>query len=106
MAKNVYGASKVEYSKKALRALKRIKDEGLDGMDVCMAKTQYSITDDPTKLGWPKNFSIYVEDIMISSGVNFAVPLLGEIMTMPGLPKHPISEEVDIDDDGNITGLL
>ncbi|MEM3317924.1 MAG: formate--tetrahydrofolate ligase [Thermoplasmatales archaeon] len=106
IAKNVYGASKVEYSKKALRALKRIKDEGLDGMDVCMAKTQYSITDDPAKLGWPKNFSIYVEDIMISSGVNFAVPLLGEIMTMPGLPKHPISEEVDIDDDGNITGLL
>ncbi|MEM0129847.1 MAG: formate--tetrahydrofolate ligase [Thermoplasmatales archaeon] len=106
IAKNVYGASKVEYSKKALRALKRIKDEGLDGMDVCMAKTQYSITDDQTKLGWPKNFSINIEDIMISSGVNFAVPLLGEIMTMPGLPKHPISEEVDIDDDGNITGLL
>ncbi|MEM4090249.1 MAG: formate--tetrahydrofolate ligase [Thermoplasmatales archaeon] len=106
IATKVYGASKIEYSKKALRALKRIKDEDLDNMDVCMAKTQYSITDDQTKLGWPKNFTITIEDIMISSGVGFAVPLLGEIMTMPGLPKHPISEEVDIDDDGNITGLL
>ncbi|MEM0141310.1 MAG: formate--tetrahydrofolate ligase [Thermoplasmatales archaeon] len=106
IATKVYGASKIEYSKKALRALKRIKDEDLDNMDVCMAKTQYSITDDQTKLGWPKNFTITIEDIMISSGVGFAVPLLGEIMTMPGLPRHPISEEVDIDDDGNITGLL
>ncbi|MEM0128115.1 MAG: formate--tetrahydrofolate ligase, partial [Thermoplasmatales archaeon] len=74
IATKVYGASKIEYSKKALRALKRIKDEDLDNMDVCMAKTQYSITDDQTKLGWPKNFTITIEDIMISSGVGFAVP--------------------------------
>ncbi|MGC8645009.1 MAG: formate--tetrahydrofolate ligase [Thermoplasmata archaeon] len=106
IATKVYGASKIEYSRKALRVLKRVREEGLDYMDVCMAKTQYSITDDQTKLGWPKNFTINIEDIMISSGVGFAVPLLGEIMTMPGLPKHPISEEVNIDDEGNITGLL
>jgi formate--tetrahydrofolate ligase len=106
IATKVYGASKIEYSKKALRVLKRVKDENLDYLDVCMAKTQYSITDDQTKLGWPKNFTITIEDIMLSTGVGFAVPLLGEIMTMPGLPKHPISEEVNIDETGNITGLL
>lgn len=106
IALKVYGASKTEYSKKALRVLKRIRDEKLDFLDVCMAKTQYSITDDQTKLGWPKGFTITIEDIMLSTGVGFAVPLLGEMMTMPGLPKHPISEEVNIDDKGNITGLL
>ncbi len=106
VATKVYGAAKIEYSKKAMRVLKRVKDEKLDQLDVCMAKTQYSITDDQTKLGWPKNFTITIEDIMLSTGVGFAVPLLGEIMTMPGLPKHPISEEVNIDERGNITGLL
>ncbi len=106
VASKVYGASKIEYSKKAMKVLKRVKDENLEFLDVCMAKTQYSITDDQTKLGWPKNFTIAIEDIMLSTGVGFAVPLLGEIMTMPGLPKHPISEEVNIDEAGNITGLL
>jgi formate--tetrahydrofolate ligase len=106
IASKVYGASKIEYSKKALRVLKRVKDENLDFLDVCMAKTQYSITDDQNKLGWPKDFTISIQDIMLSTGVGFAVPLLGEIMTMPGLPKHPISEEVNIDERGNITGLL
>ncbi len=106
VATRVYGARKVEYSKKALRVLKRVKEENLDHLDVCMAKTQYSISDDPTKLGWPRDFTINIEDIVLSTGVGFAVPLLGEIMTMPGLPKHPISEEVNIDEEGNITGLL
>ncbi len=106
IATKVYGASKIEYSKKALRVLKRVKDEKLDFLDVCMAKTQYSISDDQNKLGWPKEFTITIEDIMLSTGVGFAVPLLGEIMTMPGLPKHPISEEVNIDERGDITGLL
>jgi len=106
IAKKVYGAKNVEYSKKALAVLKQIKENNLDYLDVCMAKNQYSITDDQTRLGWPKDFTIKIQDIMLSTGVGFAVPLLGEIMTMPGLPKHPISEEVDIDDEGNITGLL
>ncbi len=106
IATKVYRASKIEYSKKALRVLKRVKDEKLDFLDVCMAKTQYSISDDQNKLGWPKDFTITIEDIMLSTGVGFAVPLLGEIMTMPGLPKHPISEEVNIDERGDITGLL
>ena len=106
IATKVYRASKIEYSKKALRVLKRVKDEKLDFLDVCMAKTQYSISDDQNKLGWPKEFTITIEDIMLSTGVGFAVPLLGEIMTMPGLPKHPISEEVNIDERGDITGLL
>ncbi len=106
IAKNVYGATAVEYSKKALSVLKEIDENNLNDFDVCMAKTQYSISDDPNKLGWPKNFTIKIQDIMLSGGVKFAVPLTGEIMTMPGLPKHPISEEVDIDDEGNIHGLL
>ncbi len=106
IAKMVYGAEGVEYSKKALSVLKEIDENNLNDFDVCMAKTQYSISDDPNKLGWPKNFTIKVQDIMLSGGVKFAVPLTGEIMTMPGLPKHPISEEVDIDDEGNIHGLL
>ncbi len=106
IAKKVYGAKNVEYSKKALSVLKQIRENNLEYLDVCMAKNQYSITDDQTKLGWPKDFTIKIQDIMLSTGVGFAVPLLGEIMTMPGLPKHPISEEVDIDDEGNITGLL
>lgn len=106
IARNVYGAKEVEFSKKAMAVLKQIKMENLDFMDVCIAKTQYSITDDQTKLGWPKDFVLKIQDIMLSTGVGFAVPLSGEIMTMPGLPKHPISEEVDIDEEGNITGLL
>ncbi len=106
IAKTVYGASGVEFSKKALSVLKEIDENNLNDFDVCMAKTQYSISDDQNKLGWPKNFTIKVQDIMLSGGVKFAVPLTGEIMTMPGLPKHPISEEVDIDDEGNIHGLL
>ncbi|MGC8562264.1 MAG: formate--tetrahydrofolate ligase [Thermoplasmata archaeon] len=106
VASKVYGAAKIQYSKKAMRVLKRVKDENLDYLDICMAKTQYSISDDQNKLGWPKGFTITIEDIMLSTGVGFAVPLLGEIMTMPGLPKHPISEEVNIDERGNITGLL
>lgn len=106
VAKNAYGAKSVRYSKEALSALKKAKDEGLNNLEVCMAKTQYSITDDQTKLGWPKDFVITIENITLSTGVGFAVPLLGNIMTMPGLPRHPITEEVDIDDEGNITGLL
>jgi formate--tetrahydrofolate ligase len=106
IARNVYGAASVEYSKKALSVMKRVREENLDYLDVCMAKTQYSVSDDQSKLGWPKNFVITIQDIMLLTGVGFAVPLLGDIMTMPGLPKHPISEEVNIDDEGNITGLL
>ncbi len=105
IAKNVYGAKEVKFQKKAERDLKNISDLGLDKMHVCMAKTQYSVSDNPKLLGWPKNFSITVKSVAISSGAGFAVPMLGDIMTMPGLPKVPAAEGIDLTDDGEITGL-
>lgn len=106
IAEKVYGASKVVFQKKAERDLKKIEELGLNGMHVCMAKTQYSVTDDPKLMGWPKGFTITVKSIAISSGAGFAVPMLGDIMTMPGLPKVPAAEEVDLTDDGEIVGLF
>ena len=105
IAKKVYGAKEVKFQKKAERDLKSITDLGLDKMHVCMAKTQYSVTDNPKLLGWPKDFTITVKSIGISSGAGFAVPMLGDIMTMPGLPKVPAAESIDLTDDGEITGL-
>ncbi len=105
IAKNVYGAKEVKFQKKAEKDLKNISDLGLDNMHVCMAKTQYSVTDNPKLLGWPKGFTITVKSVGISSGAGFAVPMLGDIMTMPGLPKVPAAESVDLTDDGEITGL-
>ena len=105
IARNVYGASEVKFEKKAERDLKNIDALGLDKMHVCMAKTQYSVTDNPKLLGWPRDFTITVKSVAISSGAEFAVPLLGDIMTRPGLPKAPAAEEVNLTDDGEITGL-
>ena len=106
IAKKVYGASDVIFEKKAERDLKNIDSMGLGKMHVCMAKTQYSVTDDPKLMGWPKGFTVTVKSIGISSGAGFAVPLLGDIMTMPGLPTSPAAEGVDLTDDGEITGLF
>ncbi len=105
ISRNVYGADDVVYSKEALRDLKRISKMGLDGLPVCMAKTQYSLSDDATLLNSPREFKVHVESINISAGAGFIVPILGEIMTMPGLPEHPAAENVDVDDAGNIIGL-
>lgn len=106
IAKKVYGADGVEYDHKADVDLKRISRLGLDKLPVCMAKTQYSLSHDPTLLNAPKGFSIKVASVAISSGAGFIVPYLGEIMTMPGLPKKPAAENVDVTDDGEITGLF
>jgi formate--tetrahydrofolate ligase len=106
IAKKVYGASDVKFEKKAERDLKNIESMGLGKMHVCMAKNQYSITDNPKIMGWPKDFTITVKSVGISSGAGFAVPMLGDIMTMPGLPTHPAAEGVDLTDDGEITGLF
>ncbi|MCL4444595.1 MAG: formate--tetrahydrofolate ligase [Candidatus Thermoplasmatota archaeon] len=106
ISRNVYGADDVVYSKEALRDLKRITKMGLDGLPVCMAKTQYSLSDDATLLNSPKGFKVHVESINISAGAGFIVPILGEIMTMPGLPEHPAAENVDVDEAGNIIGLF
>ena len=105
ISRNVYGADDVVYSKEALRDLKRISKMGLDGLPVCMAKTQYSLSDDATLLNSPRGFKVHVASINISAGAGFIVPILGEIMTMPGLPEHPAAENVDVDEAGNIIGL-
>lgn len=106
IAKNIYHAGSVEYSNKAKRAIAQITEDGFGGVPVCIAKTQYSFSDDPKKLGNPEGFKFTVNDVTISAGAGFAVALSGDIMTMPGLPKIPAANNIDIDDDGNITGLF
>ena len=105
ICREIYGASGVSFTKKARTSLKKIEDMGYTGLPVCMAKTQYSLSDDPTKLGRPENFEINIRDIYVSAGAGFIVCLLGEIMTMPGLPKKPAAEGIDVVD-GKITGLF
>ena len=106
IANKIYGASDVIYTKKAEKKIKQLEDMGLDKVPVCMAKTQYSLSDDPALLGAPENFDITVRDINISNGAGFVVALTGEIMTMPGLPKIPAANNIDITEDGEIVGLF
>lgn len=105
IATEMYGAVGVEYSVKAKQTLKQIKTLGFDHMPVCMAKTPKSLSDDEKMLSRPENFVINIREFEIASGAGFIIPILGEIMRMPGLPAHPAAEQMDIDDDGNITGL-
>lgn len=106
IVKRVYGGDGVVFTGPAMKQLKEIEELGLDKMPVCMAKTQYSLSDDPTKLGRPKNFEITVKELRISAGAGFIVALTGDILTMPGLPKKPAAENMDIDVNGKITGLF
>lgn len=106
IVKRVYGGDGVVFTGPAMKQLKEIEELGLDKMPVCMAKTQYSLSDDPTKLGRPKNFKITVKELRISAGAGFIVALTGDILTMPGLPKKPAAENMDIDVNGKITGLF
>ena len=106
VARGIYGADGVEYTPKAKQALKRIADLGLTGLAVCIAKTQKSLSDNPALLGRPRGFTITVRDIEIAAGAGFLVPITGEIMRMPGLPEVPAAEAIDIDDEGNISGLF
>lgn len=106
IAQNIYGASKVEYSQKALIDLKRIKSLGLEHLAICMAKTQKSLSDDDSLLGKPRGFTLSIREIEIASGAGFIIPISGKMMRMPGLPAHPAAEQIDIDDNGNITGLF
>ena len=106
VVKRVYGGEGVEFTTAAKKQLKEIEDLGLDKMPVCMAKTQYSLSDDPTKLGRPEGFRITVKELRISAGAGFIVALTGDILTMPGLPKKPAAENMDIDVQGRITGLF
>lgn len=106
IAKEIYRADGVVYTAQADKAIKAIEALGCDKIPVCVAKTQYSLSDDPTKLGKPQNFQITVRDVKLSAGAGFVVALTGDIMTMPGLPKVPAAEKVDIFPDGKIVGLF
>lgn len=106
IATRIYGAEHVDYTSQAKKDLRMIADLGLDHLPICMAKTQKSLSDNPRLLGRPKDFIITVREIEIASGAGFLVPITGNIMRMPGLPAHPASEGIDIDDDGNISGLF
>ena len=106
VAKRVYGADGVSFSSQAMKSLASIKELGGDAMPVCIAKTQYSLSDDPAKLGRPKDFTITVREVKLSAGAGFMVVLTGAIMTMPGLPKIPAAMNIDVDNNGKITGLF
>lgn len=103
---NIYGASDVSFSPKALKMLKDFEDMGYGNLPVCMAKTQYSLSDDPTLLGRPENFTMTVREVRLSAGAGFVVALTGEIMSMPGLPKVPAANNLDIYENGEIVGLF
>jgi formate--tetrahydrofolate ligase len=106
IVKEIYGGDGVVFSSKALKEIKKLEELGLDKLPICMAKTQYSLSDDPNLLGAPKGFKINVKEVRVSAGAGFIVCLTGDIMIMPGLPKVPSAEKIDIDENGVITGLF
>ena len=106
IAKRIYRADGVELVGNAIKQLKELTDLGLDKMPICMAKTQYSFSDDAGKLGAPEGFKITVRNLKVSAGAGFIVALTGDVMTMPGLPKVPSAEKIDVDENGVITGLF
>ena len=106
ITREIYGGDGVDFTPAAKKQLAEIEELDFDKMPVCMAKTQYSLSDDATKLGRPTGFRITVKELRVSAGAGFIVALTGNILTMPGLPKHPAAENMDIDEDGKITGLF
>ena len=106
IAKEIYGADGVTYAPAAKKALAKISEMGYANLPVCMAKTQYSFSDDQSKLGRPSGFKINIREVYINAGAGFVVAVTGAIMTMPGLPKKPAADNIDINGDGVITGLF
>jgi formate--tetrahydrofolate ligase len=106
IAKKIYGASEVHYSADVLRSMEHLTENGFVGMPICIAKTQYSLSDDPEKLGRPENFIMTVREVKVSAGAGFVVVFAGKMMTMPGLPKVPAAENMTIDDNGGVEGLF
>ena len=106
LAKEIYRAGDVVFTSNAEKANSEIEKLGKDKLPICVAKTQYSLSDDPQKLGSPKGFTLTVRDVRLSAGAGFIVALTGDIMTMPGLPKQPAAYKIDVDDDGNVSGLF
>lgn len=106
IAREIYGADGVEFAPAAMKEIRNLENLGFKNLPVCIAKTQYSLSDDPSKLGRPTGFKINVRNVKLSAGAGFVVALTGEIMTMPGLPKKPAAENIDVDANGRITGLF
>ena len=106
IATKVYHADGVDFTGPARRQLAQLEEQGFGGLPICVAKTQYSFTDDQTKLGAPRGFRITVRNLKVSAGAGFIVALTGDIMTMPGLPKVPAAEKIDVTPDGKIVGLF
>ena len=106
VAREIYGASGVSYVGNASSQIAKLESLGFGNMPVCMAKTQYSLSDDQTLLGRPEGFTMTVRDVYVSAGAGFIVVLTGAVMTMPGLPKQPAAYSIDVDDNGKITGLF
>lgn len=106
IAINIYGASGVEYSNEAVKEIEKIEKMGYKKYPVCIAKTQYSFSDDPTNLECNKEFKIHVNEIQLKAGAEFIVAITGKIMTMPGLPRVPAAEKIDIDEKENIIGIF
>ena len=102
----VYGGSQAVLTPAAQKQAQQLFDLGFGDLPVCMAKTQYSLSDDPTLLGAPEGFTVTVRSVTVSAGAGFLVALTGDVLTMPGLPKIPAAENIDVDDDGRITGLF
>ncbi len=105
VARRIYGAADIKGDAKVLKAFADLEAAGFGNLPVCLAKTQYSFSTDPQLRGRPEGFTLAVRDVRVSAGAGFVVVLTGDIMTMPGLPKVPAAELIDIDEDGNITGL-
>ena len=106
IAGEIYGAGSVTYDAAASQAIERLERLGYGRLPVCMAKNQYSLSDDPTKLGCPKDFPVHIREVYVSAGAGFVVAITGTVMTMPGLPLHPAAERIDVNEDGVITGLF
>lgn len=106
VVKKIYGGNGIVVDKKAKKQIDKITAMGLDKLPICMAKTQYSFSDDMTKLGAPKDFTVHIKNVKINAGAGFIVVLTGDIMTMPGLPKSPAAEKIDVDENGVISGLF
>ncbi len=106
ISKEIYGAGTVTYDVAAAKAIDRLEELGFGNLPVCMAKNQYSLSDDATKLGRPRDFNINIREVYVSAGAGFVVAITGTVMTMPGLPKVPAAERIDINDEGVITGLF